>query len=551
MRGSIARRGVGWLLLALALLLVTYVRVRLRQMPLERDEGEYAYIAQQFLQGIPPYKSVYSMKLPGTSLVYAMMMLAFGETAGAIRLGLLVTNLCTTWVVFLLGRKLVDTTLGTVAAVCFAVMSLSPTVLGLAGHASHFVIFFAMVGLLLLIRGIECGRDISIALSGLMFGLAFLMKQPGLLFGLFGLVYLALAKRPGQTLPTQLMRKLGLFVIGLALPFALMCTAFWFAGVFTRFWFWTFSYARQYVSVVSFSDGIRILRAMLREVAVGNLPFWILGLVGMGVLWWDTRLRPYRFFLVGFVLCSLLALWPGMYFRHHYFIFVLPAVALLAGVAVSRSWHLLGRDTSVELLLTPLILILFVWAVVHAVALHGSVWFAPNVTEASRLIYRSSIFADTVDVAAYLQNETEPADKIAVLGSEPQIYFYARRPAATGHIYMYPLMEHHPFASQMQDELISELESAKPKCIVFVNMRLSWLRRPESEAKIFEWWKAYSRTNYLLVRVFTPAKESPKWEPEKFVPYFWDESGLPLQTVLATLQPDTTVPLALHVYKRR
>ena len=43
-----------------------FVRLRLLDFPLERDEGEYAYAGQLMLQGIPPYKLAYNMKLPGT-----------------------------------------------------------------------------------------------------------------------------------------------------------------------------------------------------------------------------------------------------------------------------------------------------------------------------------------------------------------------------------------------------------------------------------------------------------------------------------------------------
>ena len=46
--------------------LVIAIRIRLLGIPLERDEGEYAYAGQLMLQGIPPYKLAYNMKFPGT-----------------------------------------------------------------------------------------------------------------------------------------------------------------------------------------------------------------------------------------------------------------------------------------------------------------------------------------------------------------------------------------------------------------------------------------------------------------------------------------------------
>jgi hypothetical protein len=41
------------------------LRLRLLDVPLDRDEGEYAYIGQLLLQGIPPYAQAYNFKLPG------------------------------------------------------------------------------------------------------------------------------------------------------------------------------------------------------------------------------------------------------------------------------------------------------------------------------------------------------------------------------------------------------------------------------------------------------------------------------------------------------
>src|ERR1700676_2959186 len=66
--------------IALIILLIAGIRFRLRDFPLERDEGEYAYAGQLILQGIPPYQLAYNMKLPGTYGAYALIMAVFGQT---------------------------------------------------------------------------------------------------------------------------------------------------------------------------------------------------------------------------------------------------------------------------------------------------------------------------------------------------------------------------------------------------------------------------------------------------------------------------------------
>jgi hypothetical protein len=79
---SRSRIGGRWALviLAVALLFAAFVRWRLREMPLERDEGEFAYAGQLLLQGIAPYQLYHSIKLPGTHLAYAAIMAVFGQT---------------------------------------------------------------------------------------------------------------------------------------------------------------------------------------------------------------------------------------------------------------------------------------------------------------------------------------------------------------------------------------------------------------------------------------------------------------------------------------
>src|SRR5689334_239895 len=85
-------RAWSWAILACVLVFTAGVRFRLRDMPLERDEGEYAYAGQSLLHGIPPWKGVYTMKFPGTSAAYAVLMSLFGQTCAGIHLGFLLVN---------------------------------------------------------------------------------------------------------------------------------------------------------------------------------------------------------------------------------------------------------------------------------------------------------------------------------------------------------------------------------------------------------------------------------------------------------------------------
>ena len=180
------------------LVLVAAVRLRLLNLPLERDEGEYAYAGQLMLQGIPPYQLAYNMKFPGTYAAYAVIMALFGQTPAGIHFGVLCLTTLTALMLFWLGKKMLDSTAGMVAATSYAVLAASPSMLGLAGHATHFAAFFATAGLCLMWKARQNGRWLAVFAAGCLFGLAVLMKQHAALIGLWAAVAFAV-DRPGQT----------------------------------------------------------------------------------------------------------------------------------------------------------------------------------------------------------------------------------------------------------------------------------------------------------------------------------------------------------------
>src|SRR5437588_5849532 len=213
---------IAWLVLAVAVFgLIVAIRIRLLGIPLERDEGEYAYSGQLLLQGIPPYKLAYSMKFPGTYVAYAIAMFLFGQTITAIHLGLLLVNSATSVLIFFVGKRLLNSTVGIAAASNYALLSLSPSVLGLAAHATHFVVLPMLGGAFLLLKEQNRSGVGRPFVSGLLMGLGLLMKQPGLFFVLFGATYLFLSDvRAGVLLRNIILRQL-VFVGGAATPLAI------------------------------------------------------------------------------------------------------------------------------------------------------------------------------------------------------------------------------------------------------------------------------------------------------------------------------------------
>lgn len=249
-----------WALGTIVFALVIAIRIRLLGIPLERDEGEYAYAGQLMLQGIPPYTLAYNMKFPGTYAAYALIMSMFGQTIHAIHLGLLLVNAATIALIFLIGWRLIDSRAAIAAAACYAVLSVSPSVLGLAAHATNFVMLPVLAGtvLILNIRESEQREFSRLCVSGLLFGIGVLMKQPALLFIPFGAIYIVWKNAQRQLPFKKILVRILAFGIGAILPMAITCLILWRAGVIGKFCFWTINYAWQYGGLVPFSQAPRV-----------------------------------------------------------------------------------------------------------------------------------------------------------------------------------------------------------------------------------------------------------------------------------------------------
>src|SRR5262249_57400828 len=136
-RALVEGRGIrhlirAWAIFLAAAVLVIALRIRLLDVPLERDEGEYAYAGQLLLQGVPPYAAVYSMKAPGIYAAYAASMAIAGESPRGVHLGLLVANLASMLGLFVLGRRLGGLLAGAIARASYRLMALSASVLRVA-----------------------------------------------------------------------------------------------------------------------------------------------------------------------------------------------------------------------------------------------------------------------------------------------------------------------------------------------------------------------------------------------------------------------------------
>ncbi len=479
----------------IAVLLFSFaVRLRLLSVPLERDEGEYAYIAQLMLNGIPPYIHAFTMKLPGVPAFYALFMAQFGHTVEALHTGLLIVDACSTLLLFLLAKKLYNSTRALVSAACFSFLLVAPPVQGSAAHATHFLILFFLASVV--ITAYSGAQSKSGAFwSGLCAGISIVMKQHAVIlipFLFWFHFFKASCRRPSDT-DAGKTGAIALFITGVLTPYALMCTVFYHVGVFRKFWFWTVIYAQKYVSETSLIEGIGNLFSGSLEVIRPYAPLWLVAAAGMywGVI--KAALLDKKFVLL-LTVSLFMALCPGLYFRGHYFIILFPLLALALGAA---DWYL---DESPPGLRLPAIrLVVAIVMIGYPVFKNPGYFLYWTPEEIARNQYGNSPFIESLTIAKFIRENTQKNEKILVFGSEPQIYFYSDRVSASGHVYMYGLMENQSYSKVMQQELMCDTYLTRPKLIVLVRNEASWCINEHTDKTLLDWIPVYLRGHYEKV----------------------------------------------------
>ena len=465
-------------------------------MSFERDEGEYGYIGNLLLHGIAPFNGAYSMKLPGTSFMYAFLMLVFGHTSTGVHMGMIFINAATMCFLFSAFKKIFTPFIGLTTASIYGLMAIGIPFEGFFAHATHFICLYSAIGLLFLADYIKSGKMLKVFLFGLMLGMAFLMKQQALYLILFGIVFLFLyLKTEKKQTYREIAGKIFIFTGGVIIPYLLVVLIVLVTGHFHAFWLWTIEYASKYEATgKSLNDIMGLFKPTFLAAWTNYYYLWLLALSGIVVLYWSAYTHLQKIFVLTYCIASVCTFSSGFYFREHYYITLLPAIGLLTGVFIEFLSKQIRERLNVSKSLNVALLAL---SVVILFNVYDNRKYYFHYTR-NNILFEGP-FSVAEEISNYIRNNTKDSDEIAILGSEPEIYFYANRKAATGYLYTYPLVEDQPYNTIMQEQMIQEIEKKKPAFMIFCNLTTSWLAKKNSPTKIFEWGNSYTHDYYTPV----------------------------------------------------
>lgn len=425
-------------------------------LPLLSDEGEYAYAARVWADGGLPYRDVFNQKPPMTILLYRACA-ALSSLPAAPRYAAMLSVLLTGLALLLLSPKKWSPAARLSGPLAYFVLSTTPV--GDFGFPANTEVFAAALTAWAAWAALRGTRGAVLA-GGLLAGAALMTKQTSL-WPVLAIGVMAVwrgAKRWDKTAAAA-------FVAGTAAIPLFWLGYFWARGGLAAFWDCVVAGNMRYVATADWAAAAEQGRFFVMVLAPaflkGSWPAWALaayGLTGIEADWKNRDALVPVLWLAG----ALLAAATGLLLFPHYFLQAAPPLCLAAAYGVERLGTARRR-----------------WAAVAALALipaaaQADFYFLKNRESVAKDLLYPSPLLETEWLGRLLKTKTLPSDSIWVFGSEPALYVYSGRRAATRHDFVYPLTMFPKNREPLEAEMTA-LRAAGPAYVVYVNQPISTL----------------------------------------------------------------------------
>jgi 4-amino-4-deoxy-L-arabinose transferase-like glycosyltransferase len=320
-------------------LLVLALRAPLMDLPLERDEGDYAYIAWRLAHGEIPYLDWFDQKPPGVYAAYWVALGLPGDSILAIRAVAALFSAVSSIALFFLVRPLLGAVAATLAAILLGFLSADPMIQGPIANTEVFMLPGVVVAAALFLRVVSAPRTpiaACIAL-GIALGVATAFKQVAAVNVPFFLLAFGLCVRgPGRW--RRLAAFTGWMGVGGLLVWGPILIWFQRSGGLAAALDAMLLHNLSYASALPLSRRLSNLVVYAGRFAPSQAPAWILA--GVGLAWLGCRRERFpALYLGGWTLANAVGVSASGYYFPHYFQQLLPAVASLAAatLAVDRA----------------------------------------------------------------------------------------------------------------------------------------------------------------------------------------------------------------------
>lgn len=296
----------------------------------------------------------------------------------------------------------------------------------------------------------------------------------------------------------QFAQKSILVSIGIFLPYLGIVGWVLLQGSFTQFWNWTYVYPSEYSMVMDLRYAWNYLFSALGYISYPYRFIWMMALFGFLFLIGGKEKSKLKYLFVIYSVLAGLSVSAGLYFRFHYFYFILPVLSISASYFVwfwIDDYRLLRlvthKNKNMRKILKTLTLIFFLFLGIYGIMKEIPLMAGNNLRRAVRRVEARNPYYEMPVIAQKIATSLRKEDQLVVFGSDAELYFYLPNKNATSYLFTYEMVKPHKGNISMQLEFIEQVEKNKPKIFIDVDVYTSWLRWDHIPDTLFRWKEKY------------------------------------------------------------
>lgn len=401
-------------------------------LPLDRDEGAYAYVGWAWLTGKGiPYSSFFDHKTPLAYLLYGLAGTIGNNTFLAVRIFSLIYVLTIIILFYLLISRLHTKIVAVLSTLTLAIYLSSISLEG-SNFNTEVVMLLPLLGFIFLIwkQSARQRNRLGLFLTGFLGGIAILAKPSAVVvIVVSALWFLMRVKSP---------KKLTMMIIGILIPLAISIAYFYSQGQIGALFSSVVTYNRLYIS-----EGLRE-EYIYKTSGFGGIPGHLIWLIRVPSIliplllaaivgaFFEIRRNKNLALFIGLLIFSSLAaikMAGAREFPHYY---ISPVLPLCIGLASFLNHLIKAKRAIWALVLTALMISLVFLSEYH-------IWRSGPAAIQKSQFNEGGLFGAAPILGKWIRENIGPEEKILVMANEPEIYYYAQRLSPTKYIYIYPL----------------------------------------------------------------------------------------------------------------
>jgi len=395
---------LSYIFLALLAAIIFILRLKFITLPMDRDEGAYAYVAWRMDFHELPYRDIFDHKPPVIYFIYRLAFLMFGQSYTAIRGFTIFYVVAIMLAVFFTVKKMAGTKQALISAALYSFYQSSVFFQGINSNTEIFASLFLIFSFYCTVNLRE--RPLPYAfLAGLFFSAAFFIKESVFLAGAATLIWWIFKKTKKEILFAYISG----FLVFSAIIFI------WLAanGILKDFMKWGVSYNLHYIKG-SFNQGLFIFKLFVIENTLH-----IIGILALVFILFKKKFNDDNTLYLFIYILSLglgIFILRGEY--QHYYLFLYPFMCMATGWLINYLF-LKNYKISASICAAAIFAVTFVF--------NNVLYYFMNANEASYWQYLGdNEFAEASIISDYINAIKKPGNELFAWPGYPQIYFLTK-----------------------------------------------------------------------------------------------------------------------------